>query len=429
MDATERGRTISVTEPSQNLTERIFLAIRRHSRAAESLLHTLCHFASQRDESLFVVGGLIRDVLLGLDSGPAQSLDIDLAIDGPVDPFVSALAEAAIEGPVVHERFGTASATLADGTGIDLARTRAERYVSPGALPSVTAAPIDADLRRRDFSINAMALPLTGRDAGTLLDPFGGVADLERRRIRTLHPVSFRDDPTRLIRAARYAARVGATIERRTASDARRERHHLQSLTPERFGDAWRLLLQEPKSVPALRIARRLKIPQSRDRRWTVPAAALRACDRPDLFWAGLGLLESDPTFSEWLPKSVGMRRSERSALDAGVSLRRLKRSLGNTRRASRTAEVLERVPDPALEAAARLWKGAAGASVSAYLLRRESVRSPISASDLIELGLQPGPELGEELRKIEALIWDAELDPEDRSSVARLKQRIRLSR
>ena len=92
-------------------------------------------------------------------------------------------------------------------------------------------------------------------------------------------------------------------------------------------------------------------------------------------------------------------------------------------------SEVLERVPDPALEAAARLWKGAAGASVSAYLLRRESVRSPISASDLIELGLQPGHELGEELRKIEALIWDAELDPEDRPSVARLKQRIRLSR
>ena len=413
----------------RNLTERVFLAFGRRSPAAEWLLHTLCHLAAERDESLFVVGGLIRDVLIESDWSSARPLDIDLAIEGPTEHFVPALAEAAREGPVTHERFGTASATLADGTRIDVAQTRAERYSSPGALPSVRPARIDEDLGRRDFSINALALVLTGERAGMLLDPYGGMDDLERKQIKTLHSGSFRDDPTRLIRAARYAARIGATIERQTARDARRERHHLQSLTAERFGDAWRLLLEEPDPALALSIARRLKILQSREPRWTVPPAAIRACRSSETFWASVGLLDRDPTITGWLPRSVGMHRTERLALAAGGSLRQLRKSLGNARRPSRVAAQLTAFPDPALEAASRLWSGQSGAAVSAYLQRRSEVRSPISPADLIELGLQPGPEIGETISELEAMVWDGELDPEDQSAVVRMKQRIRLSR
>ena len=414
---------------ARNLTERVFLAIRRRSPVAESLLHTLCHLASERDAALFVVGGLIRDVLIGSDNQDGDTLDIDLAIEGSPDSLLPVLAEAANAGPVRHERFGTASATLADGARIDLAQTRSERYSRPGALPSVQPAPIDVDLGRRDFSINAMALALTGERAGTLLDPHGGVDDLERKQIRTLHSASFRDDPTRLIRAARYAARIGASIERRTARDARRDRHHLRALTAERFGDAWRLLLEEPQAVSTLSIARQLKIPQSRETRWTVPPAALRVCRTTETFWAAIGLLDGDPAVSDWLPGSVGMRRAERAALAAGVSLRQLRRSLGTTRRPSRVAALLTALPDPALDAASQLWSGASGTAVSAYLLRRAEVRSPVSPSELIELGLQPGPQIGETIRAIEAMVWDGELDPDDQSAVARLRQRIRLSR
>ena len=403
--------------------------MRRRSPVAETLLHTLCHFASERDESLFLVGGLVRDLLAGSDDLDANPLDIDLAIEGDPERYVPLLAGAAAERPVIHERFGTASATLVDHTRIDLALTRSERYPSPGALPSVSAAPIDVDLARRDFSINAMAVALTGDQAGAVLDPFGGIADLARRRIRTLHRESFRDDPTRLIRAARYASRIGATIERRTAGDAARDGHHLAALTAERFGDAWRLLLQEPEPYLALRVARRLQIPQSREPRWTLPAAALRACRSAEMFWAGVGLLTDDPAVSDWLPKSAAMRRAERNALEAGVWLRSRRRSLGNIRRPSRVADMLSAVADPALEAAAELWDGRSGAAVSGYLIGRSEVRSPISPSDLIALGIPTGPRVGETIREIEALVWDGELDRDDRSAVARLRQRIRLSR
>ncbi len=376
-----------------------------------------------------MVGGLVRDLLVGSDDLDANPLDIDLAIEGDPERYVPLLAGAAAERPVFHERFGTASATLVDHTRIDLALARSERYSSAGALPSVSAAPIDVDLARRDFSINAMALALTGDQAGALLDPFGGIGDLARRRIRTLHRESFRDDPTRLIRAARYASRIGATIERRTAGDAARDGHHLAALTAERFGDAWRLLLEEPDPSSALRVARRLKIPQSREPRWTLPAAALRACRSAEMFWAGVGLLTDDPAVSDWLPKSAATRRAERDAFDAGVWLRGRRRSLGNIRRPSRVADMLSAVADPALEAAAELWDGRSGAAVSGYLIGRSEVRSPISPSALIALGMPAGPGVGETIREIEALVWDGELDPDDRSAVARLKQRIRLSR
>lgn len=376
-----------------------------------------------------MVGGLVRDVLSGSEDVEGNRVDIDLAIDGTPDPFVPLIATAAVERPVIHERFGTASAILVDGTRIDVALTRSERYPAPGALPLVSPAPIEVDLGRRDFSINAMALALTGDHAGTLLDPFGGMTDLERRRIRTLHRESFRDDPTRLIRAARYAARIGATIERRTAEDAARDRRHLAALTAERFGDAWRLLLREPDPASALRVARRLELPQSREQRWTLPPAVLRACQSAEMFWAGVGLLTADPTVPDWLPKSVGMRRAECRALAAGAWLRGIRRSLGNTRRPSRVAGMLSAVADPALEAAAQLWAGQSGAAVSAYLDGRSKVHSPLSPSVLMELGIPAGPELGERIEEMEALVWDGELDPEDRSAVARLKQRIRLSR
>lgn len=414
---------------TRHLSSRAFQSIRHRSANGASLLHTLCHLADGRDERIFLVGGLLRDVLLGDAVGEADDLDIDLAVEGSVEAFLPALTEAAEERPIVHERFGTASAVLADGTRVDLAQTRSERYPSPGALPIVSGAPIEVDLGRRDFSINAMALALTSDRQGALLDPYGGVRDIGRRRIRTLHPLSFRDDPTRLVRAARYAARIGGTIEGRTVAEAKQHGHHLEALTAERFGDAWRLLLEEGDPAAGLRIARRLGILQMRDPRWTVPAGVVGITETPTHFWAGLGLLHADAGVCEWLPRSVGMRRLERSALADGVSLRGLRRSLGHTRRMSTAARALRRYGDPALEDAARIWHGRSGSVVGEYLRRRAEVRSPVSAAELVEAGVEPGPAVGRALDEIAGLVWDGELEPDDDAAVARLKQRIRLSR
>ncbi len=157
-------------------------------------------------EPVYLVGGAVRDLLLG--RGRA---DIDLVVEGDA----AALAARLGAETVAHERFATAKVEL-DGHEVDIASARTETYPRPGALPEVTAAAaIEADLGRRDFTINAMAIPLTGEPQ--LIDPHDGRADLEAGLLRVLHRGSFVDDPTRAIRAARYAARFGFELEPGTA--------------------------------------------------------------------------------------------------------------------------------------------------------------------------------------------------------------------
>ena len=150
------------------------------------------------DTDAYLVGGTVRELV----SGRPLTGDLDVAVDGDLDPVLERLGLPARR----HARFETATVHL-DGQGIDLARTRTERYPHPGSLPEVEPAGIDADLARRDFTVNAMAVPL--RNPGELLDPFDGAADLEAGVLRVLHERSFVDDPTRAVRAARYCARLG----------------------------------------------------------------------------------------------------------------------------------------------------------------------------------------------------------------------------
>ncbi|MCO5316592.1 MAG: hypothetical protein M9938_10615 [Solirubrobacterales bacterium] len=159
------------------------------------------------DDPVYLVGGAIRDALCGY---PVD--DLDLVTESDPARLIEALDPAAR----VHERFGTAE-LRAGGFPVDLARARTERYPRPGALPEVSFGTITDDLDRRDFTVNSMAVCLNGPDRWRLLDPHDGFGDLQRGLIRVLHPASFRDDPTRAIRAARYAARFGFGLAGRTA--------------------------------------------------------------------------------------------------------------------------------------------------------------------------------------------------------------------
>jgi tRNA nucleotidyltransferase (CCA-adding enzyme) len=168
--------------------------------------------AQERGEGVYLVGGAVRDLLLGR---PVR--DVDLAVEGDAAAFSRALAERLGARPTVHERFGTATLALANATRMDLASARRETYSRPGALPQVElGAAIAEDLARRDFPIHAMAIEVS--PPRRLVDPFGGRFDLARRRIRFLHPASPFDDPTRALRAVRYANRLGFRI----APEARR---------------------------------------------------------------------------------------------------------------------------------------------------------------------------------------------------------------
>src|SRR5262249_22611747 len=152
----------------------------------------------------YLVGGAVRDLLLGVEGN-----DLDVVIEG--DPDV--LAGLSGFTPERDSLFLTGKLDLGD-SAVDVAHARAETYPQPGALPEVRPASITEDLDRRDFTANAMALPLA--PGSELIDPHGGLEDLRAGLLRVLHDRSFVDDPTRALRAARYAARFGFELEPET---------------------------------------------------------------------------------------------------------------------------------------------------------------------------------------------------------------------
>lgn len=203
-------------------------------------------------DGVFLVGGAIRDAVLGQDAGP----DVDLAVVGDAISFAHLLASTT-GGEVGSEHaFGTARVVVPLGepwgsVRVDVAGTRTERYAEPGALPTVElGAGIDADLARRDVTVNAVAIALDPDDLGrhAVVDPFGGLADLRAGLLRILHDASFVDDPTRIWRVARYAGRTGLRVEEHTralAIEAVRG-GALATISAERLATELRLVLREP---------------------------------------------------------------------------------------------------------------------------------------------------------------------------------------
>jgi tRNA nucleotidyltransferase (CCA-adding enzyme) len=161
--------------------------------------------ADTADDRVYLVGGAVRDLLLGR----GRSENLDLVVEGDALELAGRLGAEVLE----HERFGTATVRLGD-LDVDIAGARTEAYAHPGALPDITpGAEIGADLARRDFTINAMAVLI---EDPVLIDPTGGQGDLDSELLRILHPRSFADDPTRALRAARYASRLGFALETKT---------------------------------------------------------------------------------------------------------------------------------------------------------------------------------------------------------------------
>jgi tRNA nucleotidyltransferase (CCA-adding enzyme) len=190
------------------------------SPALLELLELASGAADQRGDQLYIVGGFVRDLLLGVEPGP----DIDLVVDGDAIGLARALQREHGGRVRSHGRFGTAKWILPSHwleragvpDSLDFVTTRMEFYEQPTALPTVERGSIKSDLRRRDFTINTMAINLSPNRYGELLDFFGGETDLERGLIRVLHSLSFVEDPTRILRAARLAERLDFEIEPRT---------------------------------------------------------------------------------------------------------------------------------------------------------------------------------------------------------------------
>jgi tRNA nucleotidyltransferase (CCA-adding enzyme) len=360
----------------------------------------------------YAVGGPVRDLLRG-----QPSRDADIAVEGDAAAMARRLADVLGGGRVtVHRAFGTA-VVRAGGVRIDLAATRSERYPRPAALPVVSPANIDADLARRDFTVNALAAGLSGPRAGRLLDPFDGRSDLDAGTIRVLHPGSFRDDPTRIFRAARYAARLGFSLDRETDRLARVA--VADGLVAELSGarvraDFVALLGESAATVAgALAIAESLGllaavgaglVPEPLERLERLDAVRARFAPRVPAWRARLGLIARGAGGAGVvaLVERLRLARADADAVRAAVAAQSgVGAKLAAAAAPADVAELLDPLPvDAAVVVAAGDGPGANAAEL--YLERLRGIRLEIDGTVLRdELGLAQSPRVGEVLAEL----------------------------
>jgi tRNA nucleotidyltransferase (CCA-adding enzyme) len=383
---------------------------------------------TEERQDVALVGGALRDLLLG---SPPQELDVVVERDSA--GFAHALAAAlagANPSATEHGRFGTALVRW-DGGRVDVAERRTESYPSPGALPEVRPGSLEQDLQRRDFTINAIALPLHGPHRGELLGVEHSLEDLQAGRLRVLHEQSFLDDPTRLLRLARYSARLRFTAEAHTAELAAEAlaAGALGSISRARVGAELRLALREADGAGSLAamsdlgalaaIEPRLQLQEGLARR---ALALLPADGRPDLLLMASLLLplsidpaeDPEPVMFELLDGlefTAGDRdRVMRTALVAPGLFRELAL-------ASKPSEMYEALSAHTIEAialGAAMGKGTESLSAEAeiWFERLRHVKLQITGQDLIEAGIPSGPQIGRRLSHTLARRLDGELMP-----------------
>lgn len=215
-----------------------------------NLFRLLGKFGDEVNMPVYVVGGFVRDLLLGI-----ENLDIDIVVEGNAMEFAEYAKKFLPAKLVKHEKFMTASLFLKEGLRIDVATARMEYYESPARLPDVEMSTIKKDLYRRDFTINAMAIKLNPGDFGLLVDFFGGYRDLKEGIIRVLHTLSFVDDPTRILRAIRFEQRFDFHIEETTERLLRQavEEGYLEKTTGARIRQEIEKILEEKNPLKSIR--------------------------------------------------------------------------------------------------------------------------------------------------------------------------------
>jgi len=221
----------------------------RIEKSKLNMIKQVGRIADREGLRVFLVGGVVRDILLG-----KEVTDLDFVVEGQAIPLAQKVASKLRLRATVYRQFKTASVTFKDGRRIDFASTRGERYSHPGALPKAYDGSLLDDLQRRDFSVNAMAIPINAKRNGAFIDPCNGLYDLKRKLIRVLHKRSFIDDPTRIYRAIRFEQRFKFNIERRTLALLKKVKlgKNLNRVSASRYLVELRKILREQDPVPIL---------------------------------------------------------------------------------------------------------------------------------------------------------------------------------
>jgi tRNA nucleotidyltransferase (CCA-adding enzyme) len=406
--------------------------LRRLPQERLSLLRELGNLADEGGVSLYLVGGVVRDLLL-----KRENWDLDLTVEGDGVAFARLVADRYGAGLAVFERFATARLVFPDGLKMDIATTRRESYAQPAVLPTVQPASIEEDLYRRDFTINAMAMQLNPGQFGRVLDAYGGQRDLRARTIRVLHAGSFQDDPTRIFRAIRFEQRFGFRLERPTLRllVQAASTNLIQQLSGPRLQNEILLLFAEHDPLRTIARLAQLKLLRFLHRRLcytksvkqvitAVPKALAwwarrfpdSMIDRPIVYLMALSS-ESSPALVAAMIRRLALPRVHAENVRAGGSRvdRALKRLSNNG--TVRPAQMYRLLADLSDEALVLLLAKQVGMKhgVRLSLLKRHllayvknrAVKTALTGRDLQTMGLKPGPRY----RTILGKLLDARID------------------
>lgn len=358
-----------------------------------------------RDERvpMYLVGGTVRDMLLGR---PVE--DLDLVVVGDAETMASIVAKRLSGQVVSRSQFSTAKVKVA-GVSLDLVTARSERYSRPGALPQIAHGTIEEDLARRDFSINAMAVPLHMEAKGQPLDPFNGADDLERKLVRVLHDGSFADDATRILRAVRYEQRLGFRLDEHTDALLRDSLPMLDTIGGDRlFREIQRWLAEECASSILLR-ADELGVlaglhPSLAKSGEPVRTAISRANGRVDgIVWFGamayamspaegeslIGRLRLPPRWARIVRHTIALKERLPLLSDDQISPVQLFDAMSASEPAAVQASALVVVDETAR------------ANLTLFLDKLRHVKPSLGGRDLMEMGVPQGPAVGEMLNML----------------------------
>ncbi|MGB5925146.1 MAG: hypothetical protein WBH01_03530 [Dehalococcoidia bacterium] len=379
------------------------------------LVKDISRRAAKQGQSLYLVGGVVRDLLLGY-----PSFDLDLVVEGDAVKLAQQAAEASQANLLAHHRFGTAKLRYENFT-LDLATARKETYARPGALPVVTPGTLKDDLIRRDFSINAMAISLAANDYGELVDPYQGKNDLEHRLIRILHPKSFSDDATRILRGVCYEQRLGFELEAPTVHLLKRDIPMLDTISGDRIRHELEHIFEENQPELVInrlgdlgvlaRINPSLKgdgwIAEKFDKARTLK----RLAQLPSLYFCLLVYSFGERDFEQLLARLNIPARLSRAMRDT----LRLKTKLSLLDKPSlKPSEIyyLLREYEPlAIQANAIASDSSmAHRHLQLFLTKLRYVRTSLDGEELKKLGISPGPQMGEALQALHKAKLDGEV-------------------
>ncbi len=377
-----------------------------------SLFQTIARIGEGSNYGVYVVGGFVRDLLLGI-----RNLDIDIVVEGDGIGFAAELATE-LQGRVKsHVKFGTSVIILKDGFRVDVATARMEYYKHPAALPTVEKSSIKADLFRRDFTVNCLAVQLTGEDAFALIDHFNGERDLKDRMIRVLHNLSFIEDPSRIFRAIRFEQRNQFGIGKQTEAFMKTavKKRLVDQLSGSRLLNEIILIMKENQPVPCLRRMREFSLLQFISPNLLGDTHALEVLDRVEgvLSWAKMVPFAKPP--ESWFIYFMGLLGElDKPAFEQAVERlkipmrirKRLEQDLETCAEAGRrlagTKELsppeiydifLPLSPEGIIFLLSRLADDRANKYATLFVTQYQGqAKLALTGDDLIRMGVSPGP-------------------------------------